>query len=241
MTGIIALNSGEYDYGIVEQLVETICRKWDQHCSAHYGFKVFVSPSAFKKFYEAGIRILEENFPLPPGPFKRVASLIVISQMYPFFHFEPELTLEASHRWRAKMTALLMPVGLAKLRVNLTPDEANPTWQRLDAWYGFPSDHFKMEFLQFLERIDTCHWWEKTTIEGGLQEQISERIITEETVRLINSTALMLEACYYWNEEWNHFALRLRGKCNDFFDGSDPDVPNEFYYDYEIYKGAQSH
>lgn len=238
MTGLIALQDGDHDYDIAKQLVGTICRAWDQHCSSHFGFRVFISPSAFERFYKSAVDVLDRDFPLPPGPFKRVATLAVMAQMYPFFHFDPEMTAEAGLRWRAKMTALLIPVGLAKLRVNLTPDEPSPTWQRLDAWCGFPSDHFKMEFLQFLERVNTCHWWERMMAEGAMEEAICRRIITEEIVRLIFSTALVIEGCYYWNEEQGSEGEELRGKCNDFFDGGDADMVKEFYYDRELFVGA---
>lgn len=238
-TGIIARESGDHDFDVARQLLGIICKMWEQHCSSHYGFKVNVSPSAFARLYTASTELLQKHFPVPPGPFKRVATLVVMSQMHPIFHFEPELPHDASQRWHAKMTALLIPVGLAKLRVNLTPEEPDPTWQRLDAWCGFPSEHFKLEFLQFLERVETYHWWEKTMIEGKMEENIANRLITDEVVRLINAMTLILEGCYYWNEEWSIQALRLRGKCNDFFDGSDTDFEREFYYDHELFKGAQ--
>lgn len=233
MTGLIALTSGEYDITLTEQVFLTICRNWERHCLAHFGFGVFVVPSHFDKFYSAGTSILQNNFPIPPGPFKRVATLLVMSQMHRLFHFSPELTHDATERWHAKMTALLIPVTLAKLRVNLTPEASTPTWRRLESWAGYPSDHFKLELLQFLERIETHHWWDRTLHENGQTGAHADRIIDEETTRLINALTLIIEGCYYWNEQAQG-AVNLRGNCKDFFDGSDAEFVKEFYYDYKM-------
>ena len=181
-----------------------------------------------------GGKLLDDFFPKPPGPFKRVGALLVMNQLNSFFYFDPPLNADQSQRWRAKVSALLIPVALAKLRVNLTPDKPNPTWHRLDAWKGFPSPHFKMELLQYLEGMDNYEWVERL-IEGTHLADYKDRLITEKTARKIAATGLIIEACYYFNEG-EHSAIR--GKCNDFFNVDDINFIREFHYDRQIYRAA---
>jgi len=241
MGGIFALGA-ERDFDRVQDLCLSVARLWKQAAANEFGFGIYISPLALKICCDNGGRILGDYFPIPPGPFKRIATLIVLGRLDPFFHFEPQLDRGAMDRWLPKILTLLISPGLAKLRVNMAVDPTKPLWQKLDAWETFPSAHYKQEFFQFLEGMDSFSWLEGEARSAGfIPTNTWEYVLEARAARMISAVALSLESCYYWNEDSKDMGTSspLRGKCADFFDPSDVNFRKEFEYDRVIYTGIE--
>ena len=80
--------------------------------------------------------------------------------------------------------------------------EKEPRWVALDKWRGFPSAHFKVDFLAWLAWMDNMQHV-RFVIGEENSEQDLERINAIREARLARMTlvtALMIESCYYFSE-----------------------------------------
>lgn len=128
---------------------------------------------------------------MEPGPFKRVAALLVLGRLTSIFSLAtPNSKVESlkpvnasmEREWLPKLCFLLLAPAFSSLTVS----NAQGATHSLQDWKGFPSFHSKAEFLFWLEwlcdyPLDSLSDDEKVTRRG----------------RMILGTSLILEAIYY--------------------------------------------
>lgn len=231
----------ERDYDIGRRVLLTVCRAWYLRNQSRFGFTLHIDPDNLRLCCEKGAEVLDNLFPNPPGPFKRVAAFIVMGRLHPFFHFSPVEQAVTHQKWLARTLTLVIPVALQILRVNTGTANAE-RWIRLDSWNGWPSQHFKYEFLNYLEYLRSCEnclaevaKYPGLTTVGADVDRLTERRLA----RMVLATAMIIEGCYYWNESADplHIAATssVRGNCNVFSPVDDVREIREFYFDRHLY------
>ncbi len=212
--GLLTIKTGQEDYDAVEFVAEQVAILWNDFGGQDHGFRVVVSKADIKKICDKSNEVLTKFFPTPPSPFKRVAALLVFGRLYPFFGFEPrQISSDLHDKWLSRILALLIPATLPNLEVNLSSQPSKTEkWVRLNNWTGFPSAHFKIEFLLFLEWLQNHHW---PAIDEKWEDETAKRI-----ARIILSCALQLESCYYLCEwvvlpdgKTKKGLVRVQGSC----------------------------
>jgi hypothetical protein len=185
------------DVEAVLYLANQVAAIWNECGGQQHGFSVIVGEKELGICCDHAREILVESgkFPNPPGPFKRVAALIVCARLYPFFGLDPKpLTVQDRNAWLTRLVALLIPVTLQRLEVNVSKGEKEH-WIALDKWIGFCSHHHKIEFLAFLEWLETCEWAQAHIPDPDWKVFNMKRL-----ARMILATTLIIEANYYCGE-----------------------------------------
>jgi hypothetical protein len=233
--GLLHDKAGQEDYDAILTLARSVAEVWNTFGGTDHGFRVRVGEKEVQECCSLGHEILitSKKFPNPPGPFKRVAALVVLARLYPFFELDPPPPYpQACQIWLARVIGLLIPATLSTLEVNISKDKTNPKWEQLNNWRGFASPHYKIEFLVFLQWLDGLSW-----IRPIIDEQLWQSIRKDRLARMILATSLIIEANYYCTETGAPNANHLRGKCKGCVEGQDLTPLN---YDERLYDKAKS-
>ena len=225
--GLMVLESGKPDSDRVLVIARTVSTLWNKYGGVDNGFYIKIGEREVSQCCERGEAILAKFScsKCNPGPFKRVAALVVLSRLFPFFGLTSSPKVGTRVQWMARLSAMLIPSALRSLRVNIStvenPDKT-PTWVSLNKWKGFPSPHYKVDFLAWLAWMDKLDNVQLSRISGFDQES-EETIRDARLARMILVTALMLEACYYCGETLNMTPSKtdIRGKCTSFLLGQE--------------------
>ena len=178
------------DIEIILSLAEGVCSYWNKNGGPdQFGILAFTSREAAELLSHEADRSMQ-FFPEEPGPFKRVAALLVLGRLTPLFALAapnskdaPKPVNAARERdWIPKFCFLLLSPAFSSLSVS----NSNCQNHSLADWKGFPSFHSKAEFLLWLEWL--CDYPNDSISDD-------ERIVRRG--RMILATSLILEAVYY--------------------------------------------
>ena len=231
MSGVFEGDKVE-DAQAILRFANLVATLWNENGGPDFGFEIRVGENEVKRCCNEARHVLVESgmFPIPPGPFKRVAALIVCARLFNFFDFVPKpVSAQERDAWQARIVALLIPVGLSVLEVNVSKTEGVQRWVKLDKWKGFVSHHYKIEFLAFLQWLEICDWANQSM---GQNEWRLFR--TKRLARMVLATTLILEANYYAGE-YQMPADSLRKIYKPY--GSKQDL-TVFSYDAVLYRNA---
>lgn len=233
--GLITTANGADDVDAVRVLANEVAALWNENGGKDFSFTLRVGRRNIQKCCDHGTKLLRRFCPAgnEPGPFKRVATLVVLSRLEPFFEITPPKSGSDKTQWLARISALLIPVALKALRVDVSGGKKVKIWERLDNWKGFPSPHFKADFLAWLSWMDTLCWLDSEFPEAARKEKWL-RVKEDRIARMILVTALILESCYYYGEINSGVAVmkQICGKCRSFL--GNPDLTS-ITYDSTIY------
>lgn len=230
--GLLDDSSAGKDCEAVFDIAVGVAALWNNFGGEKHGFKIKIGDAEVKECCRLGNEILtlSKKFPIPPSPFKRVAALVVLSKLYPFFELDPPQEVQIQDQiWLSRLSTLLIPGALALLEVNVSEDALAPKWA-LNRWNGFASPHYKIEFLKFIQWLDNFDW----LMIGGEQDKWIQTK-RERLARMIMSVSLIIEANYYLGEAGAPQREHLRGKCKLCLKSADL---TGLTYDVEIYDNA---
>jgi len=172
-------------------LARRVCRYWNSNCGTSNGFRLFVAKEAVERIVRDSNIVMPAFFPDEPGPFKRVASLLVLSRLTPLFTLASvnstldkltDINQAEEQQWLPRVCYLLTQPSFDILKVS--NDQIRE--HALVDWKDFPSLHSKAEFLLWLEWL--CDYPRELLSD---EEKIIRR------GRMILATSLILEAVYY--------------------------------------------
>lgn len=221
--GLLVSGSLEADKQAITRVADRVAILWNDYGGHDFGFKIQHGEDQIEFCSKRATSIFEKYFPDPPGPFKRVAALLVFGRLYPFFEFIPSRrSSQDDEEWLARIVALMIPVSLRLLYADVSATKDAHTYKAIDAWKGFPSIHYKVEFLAFIQWLDNLEWAVKRL--DGLEENViadvkermkMDEVINSRLARMILATSLIIEACYYGSETLPQQPEQsnLRGKC----------------------------
>jgi hypothetical protein len=218
--GLLAINSGQTDVEAVLDVADQVATLWNDYGGTEHGFSLLVGQDAVMRVCEKGDFFLKKYFSKTclPGPFKRTATLVVLGRLYPFFEMRPSrTTFLSTGKWLPRIVALMIPGALRSLRFNAADNPAIPKWKPLDKWRGFPSAHYKLDFMSWVESMDSMEWID-TAIPPLAAFEAWQETSEMRVARMILVTSLMIEACYYFGET-NPGAAGpddVRNKCKSF-------------------------
>lgn len=183
------------DVETIGDIAQTVATYWNQNGGPDQGLSVLWSREAVDKISHEGDQILAGFFPDPPGPFKRLATFIVLSRLHPLFALIPPAAgidnlkpvQPGFHdEWIARVIYLLIEPSMQVLQVRGKDGQVFS----LTEWADFPSLHTKTEFLFWLE-------WLRDYPPGYLPRDISDTEGLERRGRMVLATSLILEQAYY--------------------------------------------
>ncbi len=170
---------------------------WNQYRAPVYGLNLRISHAELLKCCEIGHSLFEGRFfSQPPGPFKRAAAFVVITRLNPFFDFLPvsaeaieyvPTTLREKQEWTARIVTLTIPIVLRRTYAEINGERA-----QLTGWNGFPSLHYKLEFLAWVRWLDSFEQY-RTVMPAREWYDFCERRLA----RMVMALSLMIEGCYY--------------------------------------------
>jgi len=222
--GLLVTSDGKEDFDAIARVAGTVATVWNDYGGkADYGFTVEFGTDQIEECSKKASAIFKEFFPNPPGPFKRVAALLVFGRLYPFFGFKPaRASAIENEEWLARIVTLMLPVALRLLRADISTHPKAQTWKSINAWKGFPSVHYRIEFLAFLQWLDNFQWaanclegMPPATIEEVKHRFNLDKMTSSRLARMILAASLIIEGCYYASEGLPDQADQehLRGKC----------------------------
>ena len=215
--GLLVTSDGEKDFKAIERVAKTVAGLWNEYGGQDHGFQIVYGTDEIEACSTHASSIFKRFFPDPPGPFKRVAALLVFGRLFPFFAFNPPRPSPVEREeWLSRVVALMLPVALRLIRADIASHPGATTWKSIDAWKGFPSVHYKIEFLAFLQWLDNFDWVIDAIDKISPPPPVDKRALIESRLaRMILATSLTIEACYYASEGLPAQASQahLRGKC----------------------------
>jgi len=221
----IFMDSFENDEALIQEIAVTTATYWNENGGTDFGFQVFVPKDNIKEMSHSGDEVLGAFFPEEPGPFKRVATALVMARLIPLFclasvdstddHMKP-IPARDEREWQARMAFLLLEPALAAVHMTNGTDEGSMR----DHWHGFPSLHSKAEFLFWLEWL--CDYPPDILLDeaAGLDRR----------GRMVLGTSLILEAIYYQDGHKSGIC----GSCDKEFFKSCKTNPALFTFDAQL-------
>lgn len=198
--GLLAIEDGTKDYSAACKSASAVATLWNDYGGAQNGFDIEFGEEQVKVCCNLGSKILKGYFYNPPGPFKRLGGFLVLSQLFPFFGYKKKKFKRVeSIRWLSRINSLLISTTLASLKMDQAAPGEKPKYKKLDAWRGFPSNHFKVEFLCWLRWLDSFDWLGMHLKDYVPQDEWT-KVYNDRLARMFLATGLILEACYYFNE-----------------------------------------
>lgn len=237
--GLLSSEAGDSDFEQAFQVAASIQEFWNTKQAPSWGFNLTIFKASIRECCEAGGRLFSgQYFANPPGPFKRAAAFLVIGRLMPFFGFEPingnkELVPQTSrecHAWLARMMALSIPAVLGSTRAQLGGE-----WLTLSEWGGFPSSHFKLEFLAWIRWLDSFEHFKKYFPSNSEWDQLHEQRLA----RMVMATSLMIEGCYYCSGS-TASESKIRGNTATCFERLEDEHEIDLIYDvHTVYQSPE--
>jgi len=227
--GLLSSINGPPDWAYTVYAADCVAEDWNASLANIHGFKLFVNhPSIVAACQQANDLFSSGLFPAQPGPFKRAAAFVIMGRLYPFYLFKGELADEISKdehqraQWLARLMALSIPAVLSMTQVKIGENRVI-----LNDWQGFPSPHYKLEFVAWLRWLDNFDRYKKMFLQAKEWQTFS----MERLARMVMSTSLMIEACYYINPNAPR-ANSIQSKVTDCLSSLDEDQTLDLIYDY---------
>ena len=188
----------EADVDLIYDIALSVSEFWNDNGGCDHGFRLFAVREKAVAVSISGDAVLAAFFPHPPGPFKRLATLLVTSRLIPesLFCFASVESTQGNIKpappaivaeWESQLAYLLIQPTLASLKVY---DRAGSPHE-MNEWAGFPSIHSKAEFLLWLR------WLRDYPADCFSATPGCDDINTERRGRMVLATTLILEAVYY--------------------------------------------
>ena len=184
------------DCALIALCADSICAFWNENGGPEkYGVRIFTNEETIREVAIAGDQVLASFFPHPPGPFKRVAALVVLSRLLQLFDIcTRDSTLECpkpvtpllNEEWLPRLCYLLIGPALA----HVTVQDSAGKWHEPKSWRGFPSFHTKAEFFLWLEWL--CDYPSEILPAPNTEPETLIR-----RGRMVLGTSLILEQAYY--------------------------------------------
>ncbi|MEQ1712682.1 MAG: hypothetical protein ABL908_14950 [Hyphomicrobium sp.] len=176
-------------------LIGDAARVWNKRIGRSFGIFFVVSPLSLRQCCDKISTCLEgEAFPPDPGPYKRVAALLVFGVLNPPVRIltvtGQELSDAEKRQWIVRFMALTIPAVISELTY-----KPGDIYEDLPPWTGFPSDHYKLEFFEWLRRLDDLSW--AKNVYGAIVNVAVQHLSTPRLARMVLATTLSLEACHY--------------------------------------------
>lgn len=220
--GLLVDGDVNCDVNAVASVARRVVYNWNTHGGPSHGFSITWGREQIQQCCERAATIFQGKcFPSTPGPFKRVAALIVLGRLNPFIGFSPPLQVQVDdNRWLSRIMALFIPITLSRLKLNIA-NAAEPSrcvW--LDKFSGFPSAHTKLDFINWLTWLDSMNWSKNGA--DAVRMEFTE-FPDQRLARMILATSLILEGYYYCMEGLPQRPLPdlIRGKCRGFLKALD--------------------
>lgn len=191
--GLLDTQSGQPDVDRAVGVAASVCGIWNTRCGSGWGFQLKAHVPDIRVVCNLGGELLRTNkyFPTEPGPFKRAAAFLVFGRLYPFYSTNngegTGFSETERHNWNTRF--LVLSIGPVLRQTHLMLD--GQPHHIMQGWKGFPSLHYLLEFLVWLRWLDDFQRFEKC-FPGDWPLISSQRL-----ARMVMSTALILEACYY--------------------------------------------
>lgn len=198
--GLLTSENEDQDYQFAFRTARCVQNWWNENQSKIYGFRLGLYAGSLRDCCKIGSGLFDgPYFARPPGPFKRTSAFVIIGRLNPFFGFHPlakpkEHTVSLvpssegeKQAWLARIMTLMIPAILSGTRANIGGNHI-----LLSEWVGFPSPHFKLEFLAWLRWLDRCESYRDV-----LGNKEWEKFYERRLARMVMATSLMIEACYY--------------------------------------------
>lgn len=168
---------------------------WNENIGRAFGIFFVLHEKRLVDCCERAAQCLSgEAFPANPGPYKRAATFLVFGVLYDFV---TPLTVTGSvlspiekRQWVVRLMALSIAPMVCQLNyVN------NGLLRDLPPWKGFPSDHYKLEFFEWLRRLDDLGW---AKLKYGVTVDVAVKHFEQARLaRMVLATTLALESCHY--------------------------------------------
>jgi hypothetical protein len=102
--------------------------------------------------------------------------------------------------------AMMIGPTLGTLEINVSFTDQVDSWVVLDKWKGYPSPHFKLEFIQLIQWLDNFDFQSFDP---------TDSVKINRVARIVLAVALILENCYYTSETplSPPSPDSIRGKC----------------------------
>jgi len=201
--GLLIIKDGDEDADVLNDIAEEIAILWNEgQGKEKWGFDITIGRKEIETCCKQGDRLLKTYLATQctPGPFKRVGALVVLSHLYPFFQFNKSPAVGTATQWNARFSALLIPAALEVLRVKTADQKGVETWSEL-CWFGFPSFHYKLDFLAWLAMMDRpLSPLPSSEVIMTEEERAFQKFEDHKLARMALATSLMIEACYYCDE-----------------------------------------
>ena len=193
---------------------------WNADHDRDYGFELTLSePSALALCQKAADLFANHEecfFPQHPSLFKRVATYLVLGLLYPFMDFRAAsvpgearrrnampMTEHDKRTWRVRFMVDTFPALMARLKTEL------PTGYAKVSWCGFPSDHVRLEFFNWLKWLDSFEQYRgRFDTEEEWQGFVNRRL-----ARMIMATSLIIEVCVYYGTKGQKGIVGEIGGC----------------------------
>src|ERR1039458_10359911 len=116
--GLLVAGNADSDKQAITRVADRVAILWNDYGGKGFGFEIRHGVEQIEICSKMATGIFKEFFPDPPGPFKRVAALLVFGRLYPFFEFVPaRASTQEKEEWLARIVALMLPVSLRLLHV----------------------------------------------------------------------------------------------------------------------------
>jgi hypothetical protein len=201
------------DVLFLNRLAENVCTRWNENSGPEeFGIRLFYSTDAIEKIVEEGENLLTSLQHTMPGPFKRLAALLVLARLNHLFTLATSESVANNVRsvaadkeslWVSRPIYFLIGETMSVLQINGKKAKIH-----LGEWKGFPSYHSRAEFLQLLAwfcdmPMDSWHGEKRYNldeiIEKGGECDDFKRVDAnfERRQRMILAVSLILEAVHY--------------------------------------------
>ena len=184
-------DSFDEDINSLRRVSSIVSKDWNLRSAVLWDVDCFVSEKGVEECCKSAEWLFQSGLPNPPGPFKRAAASVVLGRIHRLFRFfkhgtDEELDGSQSIYWLARLLPRLIPPILGIL------DIKDPSIKQLRPWPGFPTSHFRLEFLSVLRRLTGRNGLQANLTEEEWKEFHQERL---KTITLF--TSLVIESCYY--------------------------------------------
>lgn len=234
-TGLLTNTPGSTDQAAALEIADIVATWWNVKQAKAYGFGFVISESKVKQCCEKAGELFERNiFPEPPGPFKRIATFLVLGRLFQFFQIRPgypedgkwvatDFKPDPMHNdaWVARMLVMTIPVIFSGMYVDIGKERV-----LLDEWKNFPSLHYRLEFMALLRWLDLNDSHKANFTDKKTWEDITNDRLT----RMIMAVSLIIEACYYLSSK-EGASNKIQSKDSHCLQDLDEDLRLDLYYD----------
>ena len=220
--GLLTLKQGQEDYLKSHAIAASVSGLWNAHCSGIWGYDLHWHVPNINQCCDLGDKLFRSGFfPEGPGPFKRTAAYLVLGKLYPFYSIQVRagldpLSPDEKQAWLTRFLILSVPAILRQITIDI---EGNTI--PMNAWKGFPSLHFQLEFLTWLRWLETL---EKHSTKLSIGEW--DELQTARLSRMVMAGSLIIESVYYSSP-----SPISTGSC---FKALNEEQRVDLYYDYGI-------